>query len=112
MAPAAVVVAPPSFWRRGSSVGLRLLVPIPQGKGFRSKLAWIGRRVVYWYLIILVMLAFFQRYLIYQPTRADAIDPQLSGFEPGRVEAVSVPTADGLQLNGWLVRAFPTSRDA
>src|SRR5271170_4752486 len=104
--------APRSIWRRASYVGLRLLVPIPQGKGFRSKAWWIGRRIVYWYLIILVMLAFFQRYLIYQPTRADAIDPELSGLEPSRIEAVSVPTADGLQLNGWLVRAFPTSRDA
>ncbi|HEV3300190.1 MAG TPA: alpha/beta hydrolase [Planctomycetaceae bacterium] len=112
IAPATDAVAPRSIWRRVSYVGLRLLVPIPKGKGFRSKLGWVGRRIVYWYLIILVMLAFFQRYLIYQPTRADVINPELSGLEPGRVEAVSVPTADGLQLNGWLVRALPLSRDA
>ena len=107
-----IAVARPPVWRRISYLLLRLCVPVPQGKSYRSKAWWIGRRIVAWYFIILVMLAFFQRYLIYQPTRADAIDPQLSGFEPGRVEGVRVPTADGLQLNGWLVRAFPPAPDA
>jgi uncharacterized protein len=111
-APAPDAVAPRSIWRRISYLLLRLCVPVPRGKTFRSKLGWIGRRIVYWYLIILVMLAFFQRYLIYQPTRADAIDPELSGLETGRIEEVHVPTADGLQLNGWFVRAFGTTRDA
>jgi uncharacterized protein len=104
-------VAPSSAWRKLWDRVLRLCVPIPKGKTVRSKVWWIGRRIVYWYLIILFMIAFFQRYLIYQPTRADAIDPQLSGFEAGRVEEVHVPTADGLQLNGWFVPAFRTPRD-
>jgi fermentation-respiration switch protein FrsA (DUF1100 family) len=85
---------------------------VPKGKTFRSKVWWIGRRIVYWYLIILVMLTFFQRYLIYQPTRADAIDPDVSGLMTGRVEAVRVPTADGLELNGWLVHSLSPSGDA
>src|ERR1700733_10006482 len=91
-APAEAPVAPRSIWRRVSYVGLRLLVPVPKGKTYRSKLWWIGRRIVYWYVIILVMLGFFQRYLIYQPTRVAAIDPELSGLAAGRVETVSVPT--------------------
>jgi fermentation-respiration switch protein FrsA (DUF1100 family) len=90
---------------------LRLCVPVPRGKTFRSKAGWVGRRVVSWYLIILCMLAFFQRSLIYQPTRESAIDPIAIGLEAGRVEKVAVPTADGLQLNGWVVPAFPPPRN-
>jgi len=88
---------------------VRFLVPVPQGAGIRAKTAWAGRRIVFWYVIILVMLAFIQRHLIYQPTRADSIDPEFSGLDRGRVENVAVETADGLQLHGWFVRALPTS---
>jgi fermentation-respiration switch protein FrsA (DUF1100 family) len=99
------VVAPSrGVWHRM----LRLCVPIPKGKTFRSKAWWVGRRIAYWYLIILCMLGFFQRSLIYQPTREAAIDPIAIGLETGRVEKVRVPTADVLQLNGWFVAAFPT----
>jgi fermentation-respiration switch protein FrsA (DUF1100 family) len=84
---------------------MRFLVPIPKGKGFRGKAAWVGRRIVLWYVIILVMLALFQRRLIYQPTQADAIDPEFSGLLKGQFEKVAVDTSDGLQLNGWFVRA-------
>jgi fermentation-respiration switch protein FrsA (DUF1100 family) len=86
---------------------LGLCVPIPKGKTFQSKMWWVGRRIVYWYIIILVMLGLFQRSLIYQPTRASVIDPLAIGLEAGRVEKVSVPAADGLSLNGWFVPAFP-----
>src|ERR1700693_521710 len=90
---------------------LRLLVPIPKGRTFRSKVGWVGRRIVSWYLIILVMLAFFQRSLIYQPTREANIDPVAIGLEAGRVEQITVPTADGIALNGWVVPAFPPPRN-
>jgi hypothetical protein len=109
LAPSDNTDQPRSIGRRISSRVLRLCVPIPKGKTVRSKMGWIGRRIVYWYLIILVMLAFFQRYLIYQPTRADVIDPQYGGLEAGRIEEIHVPTADGLELNGWCVRAFAAS---
>ncbi len=98
-------VASRTFWNRI----LRLCVPIPKGKTFQSKMWWVGRRIGYWYLIILLMIGFFQRSLIYQPTRASVIDPLAIGLEAGRVERVSVPTADGLQLNGWFVPAFSPS---
>ena len=104
--------APRSIGRKIGSVLLGMCVPVPRGKTTRSKAWWIGRRIALLYLIILFIFAFFQRDLIYQPSRADAIDPRLSGLEPRRIEEVRVPTADGLQLNGWLVRAFPTPRDA
>ncbi len=97
-----------TFWNRV----LRLCVPIPKGKTFQSKMWWVGRRIVYWYLIILCMIGFLQRSLIYQPTRESAIDPLAIGLEAGRVEKVSVPTADGLWLNGWFVPAFPAPHNS
>ncbi len=112
LAPSQNANPPRSIWRHISAWIVRLSVPVPKGKSFRAKMGWVGRRIVYWYLIILVMLAFFQRYLIYQPTRAAVIDPQLSGLEAGRIEEIHIPTTDGLELNGWCVRAFATSRDS
>jgi uncharacterized protein len=102
---------PPISRRLGHRV-LALCVPIPKGKSLRSKAWWVGRRIALGYLIILLMIAFFQRYLIYQPTRAATIDPLLSGLQADRVERIRVPTADGLELNGWCVRAFAAPRDA
>jgi uncharacterized protein len=96
-------VASRGIWHRV----LRLCVPIPKGKTFPSKVWWVGRRIGLWYLIILCMIGFLQRSLIYQPTRESAIDPLAIGLEAGRVEKVSVLTADGLWLNGWFVPAFP-----
>jgi fermentation-respiration switch protein FrsA (DUF1100 family) len=84
---------------------IRLIVPVPKGKGWHGKSAWVGRRIVLWYLIILVMLALFQRRLIYQPTQADSIDPQFAGLLAGQCERLSVETTDGLQLHGWHLRA-------
>jgi fermentation-respiration switch protein FrsA (DUF1100 family) len=55
------------------------------------------------------MLASFQRRLIYQPTRAETIDPEFSGVGRDRVENVDVDTADGLKLHGWFLRAVPAS---
>lgn len=87
---------------------IRWIVPIPKGNGLRGKSAWVGRRIVLWYLIILVMLTLFQRRLIYQPTQADAIDPQFSGLLAGQCEKVAVKTTDGLELHGWYLRAAAT----
>ncbi len=86
---------------------LRLLVPIPKGTGARAKTGWVCRRIVYWYFLILVMLAAFQRYLIYEPSRAETIDPEFYGLGRNRVEDVVVAADDGIALHGWLVRAFP-----
>jgi uncharacterized protein len=91
---------------------VRFIVPIPKGNGLRGKSAWVGRRIALWYLIILVMLALFQRRLIYQPSQADSIDPQFSGLLAGQCETVTVHTTDGLQLHGWYVRAAAPSATA
>jgi hypothetical protein len=107
---------PRSIWRRIASWIVRLTVPVPKGKTLRSKIGWIGRRVVYWYLIILVMLAVFQRYLIYQPTRAAVIDPKLSGLEAAASKrSRSRPPTDCSSTAGasasFLHRARPVATD-
>ena len=91
----------PSNWGRAA----RFMIPVPQGKGLRRKAFWVGRRIVLWYVIILVMLALIQRRLIYQPTQADSIDPVFSGLLSAQCEKVTVNTTDGLELRGWYVRA-------
>jgi fermentation-respiration switch protein FrsA (DUF1100 family) len=83
----------------------RFIVPVPKGTGLRGKAFWVGRRIVLWYVIILVMLALIQRRLIYQPTQADSIDPEFAGLLSGHYETVTVNTTDGLELRGWHVRA-------
>jgi fermentation-respiration switch protein FrsA (DUF1100 family) len=88
---------------------LGLIVPIPRGKGIRGKTVWVIRRILLWYVILVVMIATFQRYLIYQPTRVVAINPETSGLAASRVESVTVRTNDGLDLRGWLVRALPST---
>jgi uncharacterized protein len=85
---------------------IRLLVPIPRGSTVRAKFFWIGRRIILWYVIILVMLATFQRYLIYQPTRAESVDPEILGVGRGWVQPVQVTTDDELKLNGWYAPAW------
>jgi fermentation-respiration switch protein FrsA (DUF1100 family) len=85
----------------------RYIVPIPKGKGAWGKAAWVGRRIVLWYVIILVMLATFQRRLIYQPTQADTISPEFGGLLNIPFENVTVDATDGLPLHGWFVRATP-----
>jgi uncharacterized protein len=97
---------------RASRSFARFLIPIPKGKGPWRKAAWVARRIVLWYVILLVMLALFQRRLIYQPTRADSIDPAFSGLAADRVERVAVDTPDGLKLHGWCLRAHPSQRTA
>jgi uncharacterized protein len=101
--PQAVVVQPipSSKWSRLA----RFIVPVPKGTGLRGKAFWVGRRIVLWYVIILVMLALIQRRLIYQPTQADSIEPEFAGLLSGHYETVTVNTTDGLELRGWYVHA-------
>jgi fermentation-respiration switch protein FrsA (DUF1100 family) len=55
------------------------------------------------YLIVLFMLAFFQRSLIYLPSRAPRIEAADAGLGTGRVSTVTLDTDDGLRLRGWYV---------
>src|ERR1700722_1430873 len=106
--PAPVQIVSPWKWGRVA----RFVVPVPKGNGIRGKAFWVGRRIVLWYVIILVMLALIQRRLIYQPTQADSIDREFAGLLSGHYETVTVKTTDGLELRGWCVRAATSGAPA
>lgn len=59
--------------------------------------------VVIPYITLCVVLAVFQRSLIYQPTRTTgAITPDMADVDAGPIRTVEVTTDDGLVLHGWL----------
>lgn len=60
------------------------------------------------YGFITGMLAFFQRSLIYLPTRG-AVDIAESGLAETALRPVQRPTDDGLTLHGWLILADGTA---
>jgi pimeloyl-ACP methyl ester carboxylesterase len=66
------------------------------------RIAWV---LLIGYLVVVAMLAWLQRSLIYFPLREATVDPYQAGYVPGQVEAVSLRTDDGLTLSGWLVLA-------
>jgi uncharacterized protein len=56
------------------------------------------------YVIVAVLVAFFQRSLIYVPFRVDRIIVADAGHLAGRTEHVTAEAVDGMTLNGWRVR--------
>ena len=77
----------------------------PPAKRQRTPARRIGRAVFLYvavpYLVILVMLALLQRYLIYHPFPAKEITAEQARVPDGRVTTVTVATDDGLELHGW-----------
>lgn len=57
------------------------------------------------YLGALIMLATFQRSLIYHPFAEKSLPADQAGFGTGRTHDVTVRTEDHLELRGWLVLA-------
>ncbi|REJ90945.1 MAG: alpha/beta hydrolase [Planctomycetota bacterium] len=63
------------------------------------------------YATIAAMLAFFQRKLIYLPTR-EAVSASDAGFSNGQLHHVEVKVDEGLDLQGWLVLAEGSSSES
>lgn len=57
------------------------------------------------YLGAIIMLAAFQRSLIYHPFAAKSLPANQAGFGTGRAHDVTARTEDNLDLRGWLVLA-------
>ncbi len=57
------------------------------------------------YLGALLMLAAFQRSLIYHPFAATSLPARIAAREPGQAHDVVTRTEDDLQLHGWLILA-------
>lgn len=55
------------------------------------------------YLVLCFVVFVFQRSLIYAPTRARTLAAAEAPFGRGRCHDIRCRTADGLQINGWLV---------
>ena len=64
---------------------------------FRRSVQWLLKL----YLLLLVPLAFFQRSLIYHPTREKSLIAKDFGFSPN-VTDLTVKAHDGIELHGWL----------
>lgn len=56
------------------------------------------------YVVVAVLVAIFQRSLIYVPFRVDQIVVADAGHLAGRTEHVSVEASEGITLNGWRIR--------
>lgn len=68
---------------------------------------WIGRTFVHClvgYVLLIMLVAFLQRQLIYQPRRSDALSISHHQYLK-QTEDLKLVTADGLQLNGWIFNA-------
>jgi fermentation-respiration switch protein FrsA (DUF1100 family) len=63
------------------------------------------------YGFITAMLAFFQRSLIYLPTRG-AVEVAEAGFEEQQLLSIQRQTDDGLTLHGWLILADGVTSEA
>jgi hypothetical protein len=68
---------------------------------------WYGRRLILYagipYVVVLVMLAFAQRSLIYVPTRVGEVRPLSAGLSEQQAHPISVRASDGMVLHGWHV---------
>jgi pimeloyl-ACP methyl ester carboxylesterase len=85
------------WWRR-----LRpWIVPSYRPKSWKSRLRGILARIVFYYALIVVVMALFQRELIYRPGRAERIRLSDSTLPAGSIHDVTVTTSDGVELNGW-----------
>ncbi len=89
--------------RTGWQRARRWIVPSLGRGSFASKLRAMTLRIVFWYVVIAVTIAFFQRSLIYLPTRTQKILPKHAGLSDGCVHDISSTTHDNLVLHGWHV---------
>jgi uncharacterized protein len=79
--------------------------PSLRTKWLRRVRRWLILYVLTPYLGVTLVLAVFQRRLIYHPTKAAAILAQDAQFPAGQIHDVRLKAPDGLTLHGWLVLA-------
>lgn len=61
----------------------------------------VARRVLVYFLGILLLLSIMQREMLYVPSHVPQLPVSEAGGLPGGGEHVALQTADGLQLHGW-----------
>lgn len=78
-------------------------------RGWKHRLRWLGMRLLGYYVLIVVGVAIFQRWLIYLPTRVPGIHAQDAGLPQESIRDISLTTRDGLELRGWHVLPVGTT---
>ena len=80
----------------------RFIVPSLGTGSWMTRTRRLAVRVFLWYVVIVIVIAFLQRKLIYHPTRSStrlfAVESRLMR---GTVHGIEIETHDGLILNGW-----------
>ncbi|MDA0589156.1 MAG: alpha/beta hydrolase [Planctomycetota bacterium] len=80
----------------------------PAEQPVERKRHWVRRfiiKCVTFYFVVAVLVAVFQRSLIYVPFQVDRITVADAGHLAGRTEHVTVVASVGTTLNGWKVRS-------
>jgi len=77
--------------------------PAPRRLGWKRRVLRTAIAILTIYLLLVVMLALLQRWLIYFPMREARIVPQNAELPVGRVHTITLKTDDDIQLHGWHV---------
>lgn len=77
--------------------------PPPTGSPWRGWVVSLTLKFLTTYLVLCLIVFVIQRSLIYAPSRARSLTAVEAPFGRGRCHDIRCRTADGLQLNGWLV---------
>lgn len=76
----------------------------------RQRWIYFGLRCFLYYCGVVLLLAFFQRWLMYPATRVEKMTTQAAGLPMGRVHDIEIQSADGLTLHGWHI--LPSGKTA
>lgn len=82
------------------SLWKRVLFPNRNNAGWKGQVHWLATRVLFWYVVVVVILALLQRKLIYHPTRSGRLEAAKVAPR-GWAHDIEAETTDGLTLHGW-----------
>jgi len=83
-------------WRQRLPGGL-----LDKPQNGKQMLVYYFSRVLAFYVLAMLLLMFFQRRLIYQPTRVPALSVDQAATPFGIIHEIETTTDDGLKLKGW-----------
>jgi alpha-beta hydrolase superfamily lysophospholipase len=63
------------------------------------------------YVVLCLILFFFQKKFIYMPTHESSLNPQASGFAAQQAREVEARTSDGVTIRGWHIAAHRSTAD-
>jgi len=69
---------------------------------------WVKRimiDIVIGYVLLIVVLFFYQKKMVYQPSKAETLTTQEAGFAREQARDISAKTKDGLTIKGWHIHS-------